>query len=98
MTADRREEVALQVERFIRHRFHVAQDDERFTRHVNLWDGGYIDSLGVVELITYLEDAYQIKIPDTALFSEGFTRISGIAEVIIECQCVSTLGKREAYA
>jgi acyl carrier protein len=89
MTTGMREEVALQVECFIRLRFHIAQDDERFSRHVNLWDGGYIDSLGVVELITYLEDTYQIKIPDTALFSEGFTRITGIAEVVIQCQFVS---------
>ena len=48
-------EVAQDLEAFVRERFQVEEDDDFFTPDVNLWEEGYVDSAGVVELIAYLE-------------------------------------------
>ncbi len=76
-------EVAQDLEAFVRERFQVEEDDDFFTPDVNLWEEGYVDSAGVVELIAYLEDSYTIQIPRSMLFDPGFTSVDGIAERIV---------------
>lgn len=76
-------EVAQDLEAFVRERFQVEEDDDFFTLDVNLWEEGYVDSAGVVELIAYLEDSYAIQIPRSMLFDPGFTSVDGIAERIV---------------
>ena len=61
-------EVAQDLETFVRERFQVEEDDDLFSPDVNLWEEGYVDSAGVVELIAYLEDTYAIQIPRAMLF------------------------------
>ena len=68
-----------EVEKFIRQRFAVPQSDTRFTRDVDLWDNGYVDSLGVVELIAFLEQRAGVKLPTSVLFDPDFKTIEGIA-------------------
>lgn len=79
MSADRIESAATQIERFLRTRFRVAADDAGFTRQVNLWEEGYVDSVGVVEVIDFLEHTFAVRIPDDALFSPDFTCVEGMA-------------------
>jgi methoxymalonate biosynthesis acyl carrier protein len=76
-------EVAQDLETFVRERFQVEEDDDFFTTDVNLWEEGYVDSAGVVELIAYLEDSYTIQIPRSMLFDPGFTSVDGIAERVV---------------
>ncbi len=76
-------EVAQELEAFVRERFQVEEDDGFFTPDVNLWEEGYVDSAGVVELIAYLEDSYAIQIPRGMLFDPGFTSVEGIAERVV---------------
>ena len=61
----------------------TADRHARFSRRINLWDEGYVDSMGVVEIIEYLETTYQIKIPEAVLFSPDFTHIDGIASFVV---------------
>ena len=74
--------IADAVESFIRRRFDIAESDAYFTRQSNLWDEGYVDSLGMTELIVFLESNFSIQVPDTALFSPQFTSIDGIASLV----------------
>lgn len=76
------QEVAHQIETFIRERFQVSPDDEHFSRSVNLWEGGYVDSLGFVDLIVHIETTFKARLPDDALFSVDFTTIDGIAALV----------------
>ena len=43
------------IEEFVRSRFRVRPDDIHFSVDVNLWEEGYVDSAGVVEMIAFLE-------------------------------------------
>jgi acyl carrier protein len=76
------EQVESQVEQFIRSRFRVRTDDRHFTPDVNLWEEGYIDSTGAVEMIAFLEQTYAIRLPEEVLFDPDFTHIRGISRLV----------------
>ena len=70
------------VEEFVRARFRVRVDDDLFTRDVNLWEAGYVDSAGAVEMIAFLERTFGITLPEEVLFDPDFTHIRGIARLV----------------
>jgi len=78
------EAYAAVLETFIRKNFQVQDDDPYFDENVNLWEQGYVDSRGVVEVIAFLEDRFKVTIPDEMLFSPDFTSIAGISKLIAE--------------
>jgi len=77
------EAAAQQIESFVRDRFHIPDDDVLFSRQVNLWEEGYVDSLGVVEVIEFLERRFTVKLPEEVIFSPDFTSIDGIAGFVV---------------
>ena len=88
-------QIAHALETFIRGRFQVASNDIYLDHHTDLWTEGYIDSLGIVELIQFMESSFQVSIPSDMLFDPDFVRISGMARLI--CQLADG-GVREAAA
>jgi acyl carrier protein len=70
------------VEEYVRSRFRVRPDDEVFTRDVNLWEAGYVDSAGAVEMIAFLERTFAVTLPEEVLFDPDFTHVRGIARLI----------------
>jgi acyl carrier protein len=76
------EQVENVVEDFVRKRFLVRPDDGFFGREVNLWEAGYVDSAGVVEMIAFLEQRFDTTLPEEVLFDPDFTNIRGIARLI----------------
>lgn len=80
---DLAEHAARDIERFIRDRFQIADAESGFTRNVNLWEEGYVDSLGVVEVIAYLEKRFCVKLPEEVIFSPEFTNIDDIARFVV---------------
>jgi acyl carrier protein len=80
---DNTERIALDIERFIRERFQIAHNESGFTRRVNLWEEGYVDSLGVVEVIAFLESRFRVKLPEEVVFSPEFTNIEDIARFVL---------------
>jgi len=75
--------IADELEQFIRQTFHVTADDDLFTRHIHLYQEGYVDSVGVVETIAHLEQTWGISIPPTAVFDPRFTHIDGMAQYVL---------------
>jgi acyl carrier protein len=78
------EAVAASLEHFIREQFQVAANDSHFSRRVHLWDSGYVDSIGVTEVIAFLEGTFHVTVPDEALFSPEFVHIEGIARIVCD--------------
>lgn len=76
------EEIAVSLESFVREQFQVPEDDSFFTRELNLWEEGYIDSPGVIEVIAFLEETFSVTIPQETLFLPDFTCIRGMAKAI----------------
>ena len=74
--------IADVIEHFIRIEFQVPADDPLFTRDVNLYDLGFVDSTGLVVLISFVESMFNIKLEEKHLFSDDFTTINGISRVV----------------
>jgi acyl carrier protein len=70
------------LEAFIRANFQIGDDDPYFDRNVNLWEEGYVDSTGVVEVIAFLEETFGVTIPEEMLFSPDFTSIGGMSKLV----------------
>jgi acyl carrier protein len=76
------EEIACDLEAFLRRSFQIPVDDPGFTRQVNLWEEGYVDSVGVVETVAHIESRWQIVLPEHVVFDPAFTNVAGMAELI----------------
>lgn len=87
----RQAEVAERIEQYVRTQFRVAPRDTRFSRSLPLFEAGYVDSVGVVELLAFLSEEFGVNLPDEILMSDEFSTIDGIAAVI--CQH-TTVGSR----
>lgn len=77
-------DAATRIEAFIRREAAVADDDPTFTRQVNLFDTGYLDSLTVVALTVHVEEAFGVPITDDDLFDPRFATIDGMAKLITQ--------------
>lgn len=76
--------VADQVEEFVRTVGYVAPDDAQFSQEVELFDAGYLDSMGVVRLIVFIESTFNVVLADETLLDVRFTTIAGIGELLSE--------------
>lgn len=74
--------VAATLESFIRKAAGVPDDDSQFSRTVHLFDAGYVDSLLVVSLITFIEESFAIELDEEELFDEDFVTIEGMSNII----------------
>jgi len=75
-------EIAEVIERFIRREFRIIEDGASL-REAHLYESGYVDSAGVVELIAFVESKFHISLDDEQVFSDAFTTISGIAGIVM---------------
>jgi acyl carrier protein len=79
-------EVADSVETFVRREFNVSAADQGFDRSVDLFENGYVDSVGVAELLEYVTQEFEVEIPESELFSDEFSSIQGIASIVARLQ------------
>lgn len=63
---------------------HSQTDDSEFTRTVHLFDAGYVDPLGVVSLMEFIETSFGIELREEDLFDERFATIDGMSGVIAD--------------
>jgi D-alanine--poly(phosphoribitol) ligase subunit 2 len=75
-------EIADRIEAFIRTEFDVSPTDNGFDRTVDLFELGYIDSVGFAELLSFLAEEFGVEVPEEDLLSESFARIDGIAGIV----------------
>jgi len=74
--------IADRIEKYLRDQFSIVDDDPGFTRTVDLYDTGFVDSVGVVELLAFIEEEFGVDVPDSELLSPRFSNIEGIAQIV----------------
>lgn len=74
--------IADRIETFVRIQFDVSPDDDGFGRTIDLFELGYIDSVGFAELLSFLSEEFGVEIPESDLLSEEFLRIDGIVSIV----------------
>ena len=78
-------QTASSLRQFIRDNFLFGQD-LTFADQDSLLDLGIVDSTGVLELVTFLEDQYQISVEDSELVPENLDSIANLTRFIAEKQ------------
>lgn len=66
---------------FIRENFNI-DDDPDYTMDVNLFDYGYLDSLGATELIMHIEEEFNVEITPGDIMKYSMNTVNEIAEVV----------------
>jgi D-alanine--poly(phosphoribitol) ligase subunit 2 len=74
--------IAERIEAFIRSQFEVDPNDDGFDRTVDLFELGYVDSVGFAELLAFLGEEFGVEVPEDDLLSDEFLRIDGMAMIL----------------
>ena len=72
-------EIAQKIGEFIRSRFAVDPTDAEFGADVHIFDYGYVDSFGAVELTEFVESSFGITISNSDLVLYPMNTINEIA-------------------
>ncbi len=68
-----------QIRKFVVDNFLFGQDDSRLGDGDSFLEHGIIDSTGVLELVSFLETRFRMKIADAELLPENLDSIAGVA-------------------
>lgn len=74
-------EIKEQMLEFMRTRFPAAQG-MRLEEEPSLLDSGVIDSLGILDLVTFMEESFDIQASDEDLVPENFDSISALVRFV----------------
>ncbi len=76
-------EIETKLFAFIRDHFEIG-DDPDYTMDVNLFDYGYLDSMGATELIIHIEQEFGVTITPGDIMKYSMNTVNEIAEVVKE--------------
>ena len=74
--------IADRIEAYVRSQFEVDPSDGGFDRTVDLFELGYVDSVGFAELLAFLSEEFGVEVPEDDLLSDEFLRIDGMAMIV----------------
>ena len=75
-------QIKEQVRSFIIENFLFGSGGESLQEKDSLMDKGIIDSTGVLELVSFLEDNYSIEVEDEELIPDNLDSIESIARFV----------------
>ena len=64
---------------YVVERYAISPGDADFTDDVHLFDYGYVDSFGAVELISFVQESFGVKIDQADLIAYPMNTINEIA-------------------
>ena len=73
--------IAETISEFIREKFEIG-DDPDFTNDVHLFNEGFVDSFGAVEIIHFVEETYGISITQKDITLFPMNTVNEIAAVV----------------
>lgn len=76
------DQIKAQLNNFIRTRFNVPPSDKDFNDDIHLFDYGYIDSFGAVELTTFVEKQFAIRVSPSDLVAFPLNTINEISSFV----------------
>ena len=76
------DEIMTELRQFIRQQYKVPDDDSEFTDDVHLFDYGYIDSFGAVDLNSFVKTKLGVEVTATDLVAYPLNTIREIATFV----------------
>ena len=77
-------DMELALRNFIVERFKIPENDPDFTNEVHLFDYGYIDSFGAVDLTAFVEKAFSVKVSESDMIVHPLNTILEIASFALK--------------
>jgi acyl carrier protein len=74
-------DAVLRIRQFVLQKFPLAKR-RNVTDHDNLLESGIIDSLGVLELVTFMQQEFSLTVDDENLTPENFQTIECMARFV----------------
>ncbi|HZR63936.1 MAG TPA: acyl carrier protein [Terriglobales bacterium] len=81
MTKAGKQDAAERIREFVLEKFPLAKK-RNLTIQDNLLDSGIIDSLGVLDLVGFLEEEFELQLADDELLPENFQSVAHIANLV----------------
>ena len=75
-------EIIQTLEDYIREQFDIGNDPD-YNSEVDLFEYGFLDSMGAMDVIAYIEEEYSIEITQKDVVLYPMNTIEEIAEVIV---------------
>ena len=76
-------EITSIVRAFIREAFLFGQDDEALTEAASFLGVGIIDSTGILELVTFIEETYAIQVADDEMLPENLDSLDNVSAFVL---------------
>lgn len=76
------DEIGTMLHEHIRQKYGIAADDADFSDDVHLFDYGFIDSFGAVQLVKYVEDTFGVRASPADLIAYPLNTITEISTFI----------------
>ncbi len=74
--------VTEQIRTFVTKTFKIDAGDSEFNDDIHLFDYGYVDSFGAVEIINYIQDKFNIEISNKDLVIHPLNTIKEISTLV----------------
>lgn len=71
-----------EIRQYILENFMYSDDSTELTGDLSLIDSGIMDSTGVLELVGFIEENFEIQVDDTELVPENFDSVDSITAYI----------------
>ncbi len=71
-----------EIKNYIVDNFLYGEDDGNFQEDVSLLKKGIIDSTGVLELVSFVEEQYGISVADDELVPDNFDSVNRLTEFV----------------
>jgi acyl carrier protein len=75
-------EVKAEIRNFIIENFYYGQDDEKLGDDVSFLENGIIDSTGVLELVSFVQEKHDIHVSDDELVPDNFDSLNKLEAFI----------------
>ncbi|MDR1691895.1 MAG: acyl carrier protein [Oscillospiraceae bacterium] len=76
-------DITATIREYIRETFGIG-DDPDFTDDIHLFDYGFVDSLGAIEIVAFVEETFSIEITQRDLTLKPMNTVAEIAGVVAE--------------
>jgi acyl carrier protein len=82
-------DVVERTSQYVREQFLYARTDVRLDEDDLLFERGIVDSMGVVELVAFLESEFEILIDDDEVTEQHFRSLRSIADYVCSKRTIS---------
>ena len=81
--------IKSEIRKYIIENFLYGNDDNTLNDNVSFLENGIIDSTGVLELVSFVQETFGIKVKDDELIPNNFDSLSKLEAFIVNKQKIS---------